>query len=85
MVTLNQMSENLYESLIKSIIHENVLQSELNGGSKVAIERKVGDIYGHDKTIENGRYFNCDNCGREIAGNRFAAHVDRCLGGRSRK
>ncbi|KAI0462114.1 hypothetical protein LJB42_004201 [Komagataella kurtzmanii] len=30
-------------------------------------------------------YFTCLNCDRKIAGNRFASHVDRCLGGRTRK
>lgn len=30
-------------------------------------------------------YFNCSNCGRKIAGSRFGAHIDKCLGGRSRK
>lgn len=30
-------------------------------------------------------YFQCSNCDRKIAGSRFSAHVDKCLGGRSRK
>ncbi|KAG0680666.1 hypothetical protein C6P40_004185 [Pichia californica] len=30
-------------------------------------------------------YFKCSNCDRKIAGSRFSAHVDKCLGGRSRK
>ncbi|TID13893.1 hypothetical protein CANINC_004841 [Pichia inconspicua] len=30
-------------------------------------------------------YFSCSNCGRKIAGSRFGAHIDKCLGGRSRK
>lgn len=30
-------------------------------------------------------YFKCSNCDRKIAGSRFAAHIDKCLGGRSRK
>ncbi|VEU19789.1 DEKNAAC100722 [Brettanomyces naardenensis] len=44
-----------------------------------------------DKALEfastNGAdiYFRCSNCQREIAGSRFAAHLDKCLGGRSRK
>ncbi|KAG7727489.1 hypothetical protein KL933_002423 [Ogataea haglerorum] len=29
-------------------------------------------------------YFQCLNCERKIAGGRFAAHIDKCLGGRSR-
>ncbi|CDK24410.1 unnamed protein product [Kuraishia capsulata CBS 1993] len=30
-------------------------------------------------------YFKCLNCDRRIAGSRFASHIDRCLGGRTRK
>lgn len=30
-------------------------------------------------------YFKCSNCERKIAGSRFGAHIDKCLGGRSRK
>lgn len=30
-------------------------------------------------------YFKCSNCDRKIAGSRFGAHIDKCLGGRSRK
>lgn len=46
------------------------------------------DIYGQDsarlKTAETSRYFECGNCGRQIAGGRFALHISKCLqrGGR---
>lgn len=40
------------------------------------------DMYGIEKSTEP-RYFECLNCTRKIAGNRFAAHLDRCLGGRN--
>lgn len=30
-------------------------------------------------------YFECSNCGRNIAGSRFSGHIDKCFGGRSRK
>lgn len=33
----------------------------------------------------NDIYFRCSNCQREIAGGRFAAHIDKCLGGRNRR
>lgn len=39
------------------------------------------DIYGNQKETDT-RYFECSNCGRQIAGSRFAAHVQRCLSGR---
>lgn len=41
------------------------------------------DIYGQDKlklkNSETSRYFDCANCGRQIAGGRFAQHVNKCL------
>jgi hypothetical protein len=40
------------------------------------------DIYGNEKPTD-ARYFQCSNCERKIAGNRFAAHIVRCLSGRN--
>lgn len=40
------------------------------------------DMYGIEKSSEP-RYFECLSCKRKIAGSRFAAHLDRCLGGRN--
>lgn len=44
---------------------------------------KTKDIYGQDKvklkTSETSRYFECGNCGRQIAGGRFAQHINKCL------
>lgn len=40
------------------------------------------DIYGNEKPTDV-RYFGCMNCGRKIAGTRFAAHIERCLSGRN--
>lgn len=41
------------------------------------------DIYGQDKqklkTSETSKYFLCENCGRSIAGGRFAQHIMKCL------
>lgn len=41
------------------------------------------DIYGQEKvklkTSEASRYFECGNCGRKIAGSRFAQHINKCL------
>lgn len=41
------------------------------------------DIFGQDKNklkvAETSRYFPCENCGRKIAGGRFASHVNKCL------
>lgn len=41
------------------------------------------DIFGNDRTklknSETSRYFDCGNCGRQIAGGRFAQHINKCL------
>lgn len=41
------------------------------------------DIFGNDKAklknSETSRYFDCGNCGRQIAGGRFAQHINKCL------
>ena len=41
------------------------------------------DIFGNDKVSDNSVYFVCTNCNRNIAGSRFANHINRCLGGRN--
>ncbi|EGW31662.1 uncharacterized protein SPAPADRAFT_62278 [Spathaspora passalidarum NRRL Y-27907] len=50
--------------------------TNLEEGSKL-------DVYGQDKiklkSAETSRYFSCENCGRKIAGGRFASHVNKCL------
>lgn len=43
------------------------------------------DVFGQEKVPDSSRYFSCVQCSRRIAGNRFAIHLDRCLGGRGRK
>ncbi|ODV84482.1 hypothetical protein CANARDRAFT_29031 [[Candida] arabinofermentans NRRL YB-2248] len=55
----------------------------------------IGQGQGHSNESVNGNgisinggtdlYFKCLNCDRKISGNRFAAHIDKCLGGRTRK
>ncbi|KAG2736007.1 hypothetical protein G9P44_000097 [Scheffersomyces stipitis] len=46
------------------------------------------DIFNQDKTklktSEASRYFSCENCGRKIAGGRYAQHVNKCLERRRR-
>lgn len=41
------------------------------------------DIFGQDKqklkVAETSRYFQCENCGRNIAGGRLAQHTTKCL------
>ncbi|ODQ66823.1 hypothetical protein NADFUDRAFT_50726 [Nadsonia fulvescens var. elongata DSM 6958] len=55
--------------------------SEVNGRINF-FQMSNRDIYGKEKSTEV-RYFECVNCARKIAGSRFAAHIERCLGGRT--
>ncbi|QLL34770.1 hypothetical protein HG536_0H01450 [Torulaspora globosa] len=43
------------------------------------------DIHGKPKQQESSHYLHCDNCGRDVSANRFAAHLQRCLGRGSRR
>ncbi|KAH3669287.1 hypothetical protein OGAPHI_001408 [Ogataea philodendri] len=51
---------------------------------RVNFVRNGKDIFGKN-TASGDSYFQCLNCDRKIAGGRFAAHIDKCLGGRVRK
>ncbi|KAK9253876.1 hypothetical protein V1507DRAFT_457114 [Lipomyces tetrasporus] len=48
------------------------------------IARPGQDIYGRVKqnASESGSYYECNNCARKVAASRYAAHLERCLGGR---
>lgn len=48
-------------------------------------ETKGKDVFGNDKISDSSIYFSCPNCSRNIAGSRFANHINRCLGGRNTK
>ncbi|CCE90270.1 SAGA histone acetyltransferase complex subunit SGF11 TDEL_0B01410 [Torulaspora delbrueckii] len=43
------------------------------------------DINGKPKQQESSQYLHCDNCDRDVSANRFAAHLQRCLGRGSRR
>ncbi|ODQ79832.1 hypothetical protein BABINDRAFT_13437 [Babjeviella inositovora NRRL Y-12698] len=67
--------------------HETVFDENEKNTRVVYVYSGLGgnrDIYGNEglKQADASRYFVCSNCTRKIAGSRFAAHVDRCLGGR---
>lgn len=47
-------------------------------GSALIIDRRGVDIYGQERSTDI-RYFSCTNCDRQISGNRFAAHVAKCV------
>lgn len=60
---------------------KDIYANAVSDNSKV-----LGDKLNHIKTgTAQDTYFKCSNCDRKIAGSRFAAHIDKCLGGRSRK
>ncbi|GME89338.1 unnamed protein product [[Candida] boidinii] len=72
-----------------------------NGQSDGGVESRYMGVSDNGSSMANGNvlsavsmassnnaseiYFSCSNCNRKIAGSRFASHIDRCLGGRTRK
>ncbi|KAK9453874.1 hypothetical protein V1511DRAFT_489303 [Dipodascopsis uninucleata] len=55
-----------------------------NGTGTNYVSRPGQDIYGRAKlqAADSALYFECLNCTRKIAASRYAAHLERCLGGR---
>ncbi|KAK9465101.1 hypothetical protein V1512DRAFT_75232 [Lipomyces arxii] len=53
-------------------------------GKSNYVSRPGQDIYGRvkQKAGDSSSYFACTNCARKIAASRYAAHLERCLGGR---
>ena len=90
--TVESLSVGIYDNLITSLVQdivarETAKQRLLNARYPDAVpyhrdDTGALDIHGQPKTQESSRYFMCKNCGREISANRFAAHLERCLGGR---
>lgn len=88
--TVESLSSGIYDNLITSIIQnivakETAKQRLLNArypDIKAYVHDDLGnlDINGNPKSQESSKYFTCKNCGREISANRFAAHLERCLG-----
>ncbi|GMM50387.1 hypothetical protein DASB73_013450 [Starmerella bacillaris] len=46
-------------------------------GRPVIIQKRGVDIYGQEKPTDT-KYFTCKLCERQVAANRFAAHVAKC-------
>lgn len=75
-VTLNNISK--YKSM-QETLGENLPEKVITNVDLASSK----DIYGQDKlklkSSETSRYFECENCGRKIAGGRFAQHINKCL------
>ncbi|GMM57474.1 SAGA histone acetyltransferase complex subunit [Maudiozyma humilis] len=90
--TVESLSAGIYSNLISALVQDLVARETAK--QRLLAARYPGaqpyhrddtgalDIHGQPKTQESSRYFLCKNCGREISANRFAAHLERCLGGR---
>ncbi|KAL3235715.1 SAGA histone acetyltransferase complex subunit SGF11 [Nakaseomyces bracarensis] len=92
--TLETVSNSVYQNLVTTLIHdivsrettrEKLLRSRYPDYKPYYYDPKNQlDIHGQPKQQDSSQYFMCENCGREVSGNRFAAHLQRCLsrGGR---
>lgn len=91
----NPQAASIYEDMFANIVRQvslsNISRFKTASGHTETMEDAVKnyqidstkDIYGQGKTklkqSEASRYFECGNCGRKIAGGRFAQHINKCL------
>lgn len=75
-------------NLIKSQTLEDLsnfkgFQRVTNGLITIRHHSESTDIYNQEKgklkANDIAKYFNCENCGRNISGGRFAQHINKCL------
>ncbi|QEL58187.1 hypothetical protein SBP28_000195 [Candidozyma auris] len=83
----DMMTNIIRQVTLNTVSRYRTLQQCVEGDYLDAISptRSTGnrDIFGNDKTklknSETSRYFECGKCGRQIAGGRFAQHINKCL------
>lgn len=90
MSTKEEVAQELYDNLVSTLLQDIVARETtayqiINSRYKKLPEYKYDpngktDINGNSKQSEGSIYLSCDNCSREISANRFAAHLQRCLG-----
>lgn len=79
------MLENIIrQQALASLSRHLSLQKTVGDDSTIKFSQDPNkDIFGQDKaklkSNDTSRYFECENCGRKIAGGRFAQHVNKCL------
>ncbi|CAX43072.1 SAGA-associated factor, putative [Candida dubliniensis CD36] len=73
---LNSSNANLNSNGTASIIANNGGTSDENN---TEMENSTIQDKSKLKQLETSRYFQCLNCGRNIAGGRFASHISKCL------
>lgn len=93
-LTFKDMSVSILNDMIEPIVREVFMETIVE---EQQIRAKYGQVASSERPMakfatpsakasaDESEYFECLNCGRKIVGGRFAAHIDRCLGGRSRK
>lgn len=81
----NSIYHNLLTSIIQDIISRQTTKRRLIQvqfpDAKPYYSDPAGklDIYGNTKQADSSVYMECNVCGREVSGNRFASHLVRCL------
>lgn len=93
--TIQSVTDGIYNNLVTSMIHsivsketarEKLLRSRYGSYKQYHYDPNSQlDIHGNPKQQDSSQYFYCENCGREVSGNRFAAHLQRCLTRGSRR
>lgn len=72
---------------LRNISRLRTIAGFVDGDSDIVIANHAfnssQDIFGQDKiklkSSETSKYFECGSCGRQIAGGRFAQHINKCL------
>lgn len=75
------------QQTLTSVANQLSIQQTVGGHAGLPFtnteENLMRDIFGQDKlklkATEAARYFGCENCGRKIAGGRYAQHMAKCL------
>ncbi|CCK67907.1 SAGA histone acetyltransferase complex subunit SGF11 KNAG_0A02180 [Huiozyma naganishii CBS 8797] len=87
--TVDSVSQDILDNLLSSMIQDIVAKESVKFKQLKARypdykpyfydPKGTLDVHGLPKGQESSQYFMCQNCGREISANRFAAHLQRCL------
>ncbi|CDO93791.1 unnamed protein product [Kluyveromyces dobzhanskii CBS 2104] len=88
-LTTESLADSIYQNLLSSIIQDiisrqtvkkKLLQLQFPDATPYYSDPSgTLDIHGNAKQADSALYVECNVCGREVSGNRFAAHLVRCL------
>lgn len=88
-LTTDSVADSIYQNILTSIIQDIISRQTVKRKllklqfpdvkPYYADPSGTLDIHGKAKQADSAVYIECNVCGREVSGNRFAAHLVRCL------